>query len=207
MKNKDYDTVLSWNYIIISLIFISVFTMLVLYLPNMREIDVNILNAVTQALAPYPAYIPKFITNFGWEYFMLWPQIAAGSVLVSHRKYAKAFWLIALTQLSFFINNIVKNFVCRERPCGDAYPGFSFPSNHMFATVTFYGIVIYLIVRYTQRGFWRYFLVTIISLFIFMCGLSRMWLGVHYLSDVLAGAFMGLLMVNLYIIITRKLTK
>ena len=136
---------------------------------------------------------------------MFWPQLAAGSVLVSHKKYTKAFLLILFTQLSFVVTDAMKNFVCRQRPCGDSYPGFSFPSGHSSTTMTLYGILIYLVLRYTSKGFWRYFLVTLFSLFIFMCGLSRLWLGLHFLSDVLAGMFLGFLLVNLFIIITKYL--
>ena len=206
MRNKEYGITQNWNYVILSVVIVAVFTLIMLYYcPQMREIDANILHSIRLALSPYPSYIPTFIADFGRSYNMLWPQIAAGSVLVSHKKYVKAFLLVFFTQASFALTDVIKNFVCRERPCGDAYPGFSFPSGHTSTTVCFYGIIIYLIMHYMPRGFWRYFLVALFGIFIFMCALSRLWLGVHYLSDVITGMFLGFLLVNLYVILSKYL--
>jgi undecaprenyl-diphosphatase len=129
---------------------------------------------------------------------MLWPQIAACSVLVSHQKYLKAFLLVFFTQGTFYLNELIKNFVCRQRPCD--YYGYSFPSNHAAVEMCFYGICIYLILRYTRNEFWRYFLALVFGIFIFLVCLSRLWLGVHFLTDIIAGLSLGIIMINLYII-------
>ena len=204
-KNKEYGIALNWNYVIVSVVVVTVLTILVLYMPNLRELDSNILHSIRLALSPYPAYIPAFVSEFGRANHMLWPQIAAGSLLVSHKRYLKCFLLIFFTQASFFLTDLIKNFVCRERPC--VYPGFSFPSGHSSTTMCFYGILIYLVLHYAKSDFWRYFLTALFSVWIFMVGLSRMWLGVHYLSDVAAGMFLGFMLVNLFIIVSKSLSK
>lgn len=203
-KRKEYGVVLNWNYVVISLVFFAAITLLVLYMPNMREIDANILHSIRLALSPYPAAIPSFISTFGFANNMLWPQITAGCVLVSHKKYVKAFLLIFFTQATFFLVELIKNCICRERPC--VYPGFSFPSMHAASEMCFYGIVIYLVHKYISSEFWRYFLSVVFGIWIFMVCISRMWLGVHFPTDVLAGACFGFMVVNLYIIISKALT-
>lgn len=204
-RNKEYGLALNWNYVVVSLIVVTVLTILVLYMPNLTEFDGNILHSIRLALSPYPSYIPQFCSSFGRDYNMLWPQIAAGSVLVSEKRYMKAFLLIFFTQASFVVTDLIKNFVCRERPC--VYPGFSFPSGHSSTTMCFYGILIYLVLHYAKSDFWRYFLTIFFGGWIFMVGLSRLWLGVHYPVDVIAGMFLGFLLVNLYIIISKSLSK
>jgi len=206
-RNKEYGLALNWNYVVVSLIIFAVLTLLVLYMPNIREIDANILHSIRLALSPYPAYIPTFCSTFGFTPHLLWPQIAAGSVLISHQRYLKCFLLVFFTQAAFVVTDLIKNFVCRIRPCGDSYPGFSFPSGHSSATMCFYGILIYLVLHYAKSDFWRYFLVTLFSIWIFMVGLSRLWLGVHFPIDVVAGMFLGFMLVNLYIIISKSLSK
>lgn len=204
-KPQECSTAIYWNNVIISLIVFVVLTILVLYFPNIRQIDKNILYSIQLALSPYSMSIPNAITDFGRASQMLWPQIAAGSVLVSHRKYLKAFLLIFFTQVAYILTGIVKDFVCRERP--SVYPGYSFPSGHSLTTMCFYGIIIYLIFRYCSSNFWRYFLISLFSLFIALVAISRLWLGVHFLSDVIAGLALGFLLVNLYIIFVKFFSK
>jgi len=191
MKNNGYNTVLNWNYVTLSIIIFAALAIMVLYMPGLREIDTEILKSVRRFLAPYPGYIPVFFSNYGGIGNFWWPQIAAGAVLVSHQKYIKAFLLVFFTQGTYFlVDAVVKNQICRERPC--VYPGFSFPSGHTAINTCFWGIVIYLIMTHTRSPFWRYFLSAIFALTIFMVGISRLWLGVHFPTDVVAGFFFGL---------------
>ena len=207
MKNKEYGIAIHWNYIGIAVVFFSILTVLVLYLPNMRSVDSTILQSIRLALSPFPSYIPIFISEFGRANYMLWPQITAGCTLVSHRYFLKAFMLIIFTQISFLLKDIIKDYICRPRPDGCGAHGFGFPSGHACTTMCFYGIIIYLIHYYVRSDFWRNFLVIFFGLWIFLCGVSRMWLGVHFLSDVVAGWLLGFILVNLYIIIDRSIAK
>lgn len=205
MKENSPSVVANWNYVTISIVVVAVLTLMVLYMPGMREIDTEILKSIRKFLGQFPSYIPAVITDFGRANWMLWPQITASAVLFSHKKYLKLFLLLFCTHASFLLTGLIKNFVCRERPC--VYEGYSFPSGHSLTTMCFYGICLYLILKYTHSQFWRYFWATLFSLFIFLVALSRLWLGVHFLSDVLAGLFLGFMIVNLYIILDKFFTK
>jgi len=209
MKNKEYSIMINWNYIGISVVVLSILTVLVLYMPAMREIDSAILRSVRLALSPFPSYIPIFICEFGKAYgtFLFWPQVTAACVLISHRLYLKAFMLILFVQITFFTKDLLKNFVCRPRPDGCSISSFSFPSGHSCISMCFFGILIYLAHTYVRNDFWRNFLIILFGLCIFMVGLSRMWLGAHFLSDVLAGMFLGLMFVNFYIIIDKSISR
>lgn len=205
MKDNGCSVVVNWNFVTLSLVVVTVLTLLVLYMPGMREIDMELLKSIRRFLGQFPSYIPAVVTDFGRANWMLWPQITAYSVLISHRRYLKTFLLLFMTHASFFLTGLLKNFVCRERPC--VYPEYSFPSGHSLTTVCFYGICIYLILKYVQNEFWRYFLAITFGVFIFLVMLSRLWLGVHFLTDVLAGFFLGFMLVNLYIILDKFFTK
>ena len=207
MKQKEYSLMINWQWLGISVVIFSVLTLLVLYLPNMRSFDSTILRSIRLALSPFPSYIPIFISEFGRANHMLWPQIAAGCTLVSHRYYLKAFMLILFTNISFFLKDIIKDFICRPRPDGCGINSFSFPSGHACTSMCFYGIVLYLVHRYVQRNFWRNLLVILLGLWIFLCGLLRIWLGVHFPSDILAGWALGFILVNIYIILDKSLCR
>lgn len=202
MKDTNSSVVVNWNYITLSIVIFAILTVLVLYMPGLREIDTEILKSIRRFLGQFPGYIPVFFSNYGGIGNFWWPQIAAASVLVSHRKFLKAFLLVFFTQGTYiFIDSFIKNIICRERPC--IHPGYSFPSGHAAITMCFYGIVIYLILHYVRSTFWRNFLAIFFGFMIFMVALSRLWLGVHFPTDVLAGLFLGFFFVNLYIVLDK----
>ena len=203
MKSKEYGIVANWNYVILSIIVLTVCTLLILYMPGVRDFDGMVLKSVQKFLSPYPSYIPLFFSEFGRDYNMFWPQFAACCALVSNQKYLKAFLLVFFVQTSYLLTMLIKNFVCRTRPCGDAYPGYSFPSCHAATEMTLLGICICLIMHYTRSAFWRYFLSVFLGIYIFMVCISRLWLGHHFPIDVIAGLFLGVLCVNLYVILCR----
>ena len=207
MKNKECSIAFNWNYIGISVIVLAILTVLVLYMPTMREVDSTILRSIRLALSPFPSYIPVVVCSFGSANHFLWPQITAVCVLVSHRLYLKAFMLILFTHLAFFTKEMFKDFVCRPRPDGSSFSGFSFPSGHCCFAMCFFGIIIYLIHCFVKSDFWRNFLIIFFGLWIFMMSVSRMWLGAHFLSDVLGGLFLGFIFVNLFIIIDKSLSR
>jgi undecaprenyl-diphosphatase len=201
MKDNNSSVITNWNYVTLSVVIIALITLTVLYMPGLREIDIEILKSIRKFLTQFPSYIPIFFSNYAGIGNFWWPQVAAGAVLVSHRKFLKAFLLIFFTQGSYILIDIIKNMICRERPC--IHPGYSFPSGHTTITMCFYGIIIYLIMQHTRSSFWRIFLSVFFGFMIFMVALSRLWLGVHFTTDVVAGLFLGFLFVNLYIILDK----
>ena len=195
----------NWSYIAFSLVISVTLTLLVLYMPGLREIDMGILKSIRKFLGQFPSYIPVFFSNYGGVGNFWWPQITASAVLISHQKYIKAFLLIFFTQGAYILTDIFKNFICRERPC--IHPGYSFPSGHTLTAMCFYGIIIYLVMQYVRSQFWRIALSIFFGFMIFMTAVSRLWLGVHFLTDVLASIFFGFILVNLYVILDKFFAK
>lgn len=105
------------------------------------------------------------------------------------------------------INSIVKLLVKRDRPFGISLievGGYSFPSGHSAASLAFYGLIIYFIFKKIKNKKVKVVSASLLSLLIFLIGLSRIYLGVHYASDVLGGfAFSGAYLI-LYIMAYNK---
>jgi undecaprenyl-diphosphatase len=70
---------------------------------------------------------------------------------------------------------------------------YSFPSGHALGSLCFYGILAWIVVRRIKEGRIRTAISVLAAIFILMIGLSRVYLGVHYPSDVLAGFVVGLI--------------
>ena len=207
MKNKECSIAVNWSYVGLSVVVFSILTVLVLYLPNMREIDSTMLHSIRLALSPFPGYIPVFVSEFGRANAFLWPQITAAAVLLSHRMYLRAFMLILFTNCALFVKELVKDYICRPRPAGCDISTFSFPSGHCTFTMCFFGILIYLVYQQVKSDFWRNCLILVFGVWIFMMGVSRMWLGAHFPSDVLAGMFLGFFFTNLFIILDKSISR
>ena len=87
------------------------------------------------------------------------------------------------------LNQLLKVIVQRPRPDGFrliSETGYSFPSGHSMVAMAFFGLLIWMIWRYHRRDVMRVVWCVVFGLVIVMVGVSRIYLGVHYASDVLA---------------------
>lgn len=99
------------------------------------------------------------------------------------------------------LNALLKAIVQRPRPEGFrlvAEGGYSFPSGHSMVAMAFFGLLIWMIWRYHRRDAMRVVWCAFFGLVIVAVGLSRVYLGVHYASDVLAGFCVSLAWLAFY---------
>lgn len=105
------------------------------------------------------------------------------------------------------LNTILKNIVQRPRPTEYRIineTGYSFPSGHSMVSMAFYGYIIYLIFKLVKNKKIKIPLIIALSLLIFTIGISRIYLGVHYTSDVLAGFAISLSYLIIYTSVIKK---
>ena len=92
--------------------------------------------------------------------------------------------------LVLVINQVVKHLVARPRPDGFrlvAESGYSFPSAHSMVAMAFFGLMVWMIWHYGRSRSIRWIGTIGFSLVIVLIGFSRVYLGVHYASDVIGG--------------------
>ena len=129
---------------------------------------------------------------------VVWLVVIVASVFLwvsRHRYSALLLWVSLLG--SGLINTIMKLFFSRPRPhlfpWRVPYAGLSsFPSGHSMTAMVCYATLAYLIARLVDSRFLRRFVFALAAVIVTLIGLSRMYLGVHYPTDVLAGFTMGL---------------
>ncbi len=78
-------------------------------------------------------------------------------------------------------------------PLLDAALHYSFPSGHTFTSITFFGFLVYFTVTYLSNKLLKILIVFVLIVLIICIGWSRIYLNVHYASDVFAGASLGIL--------------
>lgn len=97
--------------------------------------------------------------------------------------------------LVVFVNQILKLLFSRPRPFEwmiTEESGYSFPSGHAMVSSAFYGMIIYLIWRTSMPKKIKILWTVILSLLIILICISRIYLGVHYTSDVIGGVALSL---------------
>lgn len=141
----------------------------------------------TYLISDFATPIVKLITWFGSPMGLI-ILTTAFFILVKSRLVA---WLMLLNiSLAGALNQLLKFIIQRPRPIGYRIveeKGYSFPSGHSMASTAFYGFLIYLIYKKIKNKYLKYGLIIGLTLLILSIGISRIYLGVHYTSDVLAG--------------------
>ncbi len=83
--------------------------------------------------------------------------------------------------------------------------GYSLPSGHSMVSLAFYGLIIYFIYKNIENKHIKWTLIAVLSLLIVFIGISRIYLGVHYTSDVLAGFLLAIPYLIIYISTFNKI--
>lgn len=135
--------------------------------------------------------------------------ILIASLFYFYKKQNLIFPLFVVLSGSGLMTVIIKFMVNRARPGGDI-PLYtetlsSFPSAHAALAAALFGFLIYSLWRFSKsKNFRKIFYSVLLFLIIILVGFSRLYLGVHFLSDILAGYLTGLMWVLIGMYLSRK---
>ena len=157
------------------------------------ELDLNIYkffseNIINDKLTP----IVKVITHVGGAKIVFVLTVLA-IILIKGLK-NKLFLLTGIVGTAG-LNVVLKHIVQRERPnINRLIPekGYSFPSGHSMMSMAFYGMLIFLIFKYVKNTALKWTLIVILTILLSTIGITRIYLGVHYPSDVIGGFLVSL---------------
>ena len=148
--------------------------------------------------------IAKVITEFGGAIFLITLSIIL-LIVIKNKKIGILIWINLV--ISTIINQVLKNIIQRPRPTEFRIinqNGYSFPSGHSMASMTFYGFLIYLIYKKVKNKYLKWTLISLLSILIILVGASRVYLGVHYTSDVIAGILISTSYLIMFTSIAKK---
>lgn len=169
--------------------------------------DTATVKFIEQIQTPFLILFFKMVTFAGEWIFVLGVLFFVSLLFILKRKlkYCIPLWFATLG--GFGNAFIFKEIFHRSRPVGalivETSP--SFPSAHAMISIAFYSFAFYLFAKNSKNIFLRYLSVSAIFLVPFLLGFSRLYLSVHYLSDVMAGYFLGLFWLFVAIKIFRRL--
>ncbi len=198
MKNKKI-------YLVIGLIILCGLTV-VLFKDNLIKIDYEFEAYITNNLREdFLTTLMNFFSFLASGQFL----IIISVLLLVILKNKVSMYLIYNLVVGFTLNVFLKFVVARTRPTFAivAEQGYSFPSGHAMLSTIFYGLIIYFVYTSKFNKIYKIFSIIILSIVILLISFSRLYLGVHYLSDVYSGILIGLLFICIFIIVKNKLTK
>jgi membrane-associated phospholipid phosphatase len=123
---------------------------------------------------------------------------------IIHRSWKFIFQITVVLVLATLTNIALKRVINRARPTLEhlvPVNTLSYPSGHSMSAMAFYGFLIFLSARYTRSRWKRILFIAMLSILILSIGLSRIYLGVHFPSDVVAGFVGGLIWVAFCMIV------
>ena len=191
------------NILLICLIIFFIFITTVVIFNKINFIDSSVYNFLISFKNDSLTNFFRFITKFSNVAFLVIFVLIVLLILRNKDAVFVIFNLIFLRLLNYVIKIIIK----RDRPnilrlikIGE----YSFPSGHAMISMGVYGYLIYLIYKKIKNPYIKYLGIIILSLLIILIGISRIYLGVHYFSDVVAGYTLSLIYLIIFIRVRRK---
>jgi membrane-associated phospholipid phosphatase len=178
---------------------------------NKNKLDTNVFNYLQSHVSERNNDIMEFFTFLGTHQFLIPANlslIAYFLFIKKHKWYSIKIPAIALSSLGLMF--LLKGMFDRERPLVPLLfhaKGLSFPSGHALMSVTFYGLLIYMIFKGVKNPALKWTLIGLLIILIMIVGMSRVYLRVHYATDVIAGYCIGFLWLVFTVWMLNKIEK
>lgn len=155
--------------------------------------------------------IMQFISFFGSHLFLVpaWLMVLTFYFFTRKNKwYFIKLVIISISNLGMMFG--LKYFFNRPRPLIPLLkevPGLSFPSGHAFMSLIFFGMIIYMLYHGVKNKWVKWGSISLLVIIIFFVGFSRVYLRVHFASDVIAGFCFGVLSLMIQMWLLRRIEK
>jgi membrane-associated phospholipid phosphatase len=173
------------------------------------SLDAQVLETLYAAREPSIVQLCIWISELGEWYVVGGLALALALFLASKKKLVLAQSVLVSVVTCGITTFLLKSFIARPRPPERfwAYTEswYSFPSGHAAMATAFWGLLAYLVWQSNLSLFWKSLLCALLLLLILAIGFARLYLGVHYLSDVIGGYILGAACISLAAWSMRKL--
>ena len=191
-----------WKPIILAICLIIFSVMVKLLLKDQfTNFDNKVYEFIIQFKSDKVTMLMKFISFLCSFWFL---SVFSVIVLLTCKRKKYALFIVLNLLLCYLLNQSMKFIFERNRPLDINLiieNGYSFPSGHSMISLAFYGLFIYIIWHIDRPRLEKLFYVIPLILLVLLIGISRIYLGVHYASDVIAGYALSMA----YLIIFIKL--
>ncbi|MBQ6841060.1 MAG: phosphatase PAP2 family protein [Bacilli bacterium] len=199
MKNKKI-------YIIGFLVILFIVNTILVVTGSYDAVDTFMRNFIIRYSSEITSKFMHFITFFGSTKFIILASCVIFFIYLFKKKKGYAFSAASIIIISTVINNVIKLIIARPRPeyISVIEHSYSYPSGHTMAATTLYGFLIYLLIKGNVSNKYKIIYSCILGLLIIMVGISRIYLGAHFFSDVFGGMILSTTILLIFDLINEK---
>jgi undecaprenyl-diphosphatase len=178
------------DYILIAATLLQALIIALIYIFNNRSVDQKIFDVIAPDISEAGIRFMQSVSVFGNHLFL----IPVSLLFIFYYFIINNKWMcirtagVMLSGVLFLFT--LKNLVHRGRPASPFIEGitnYGFPSGHAFMSVIFYGLLIWQTATYLKNKRVKYLIILLLLLLIMLIGYSRIYLRVHFTTDVIAG--------------------
>jgi len=171
----------------------------------LAQYDTKITDFIVSYRSPELNKIFQFFTNMGDIYgYLIVGFICSLGFYLKFKNMRFVIQMVFVLGISGLSNLALKQAINRPRPDVEhlvSVATLSYPSGHAMSAISFYGFLIYLLYGFNMNKWIKWGIISLISLLILTIGISRIYLGVHFPSDIAGGFIAGLIWVSFCILI------
>lgn len=173
-----------------------------------RVFDERVIEAAVRIRAAWLNELMLWITELGTTAVLLPLLLLTGAALYMYKKTPDVVFLPLLFLIERIVNIKIKELIERARPAFEPLvheTSYSFPSGHSMNSAVMYPVIAYFLIKHVPFFTKRKRAVTVFTgVLVILIGLSRIYLGAHFPTDVLAGFSLGLCLVSLFALFDEK---
>ncbi|MEV6595742.1 phosphatase PAP2 family protein [Actinoplanes sp. NPDC051346] len=162
----------------------------------LQRLDSGVADGLNRLVSTRPAVVDalEFVARAGGRPIMMWLVTIAVVAMLIRRRFRLAIYLVVTGVGALLMDPSLKALIARLRPVVDipvaSAPGNSFPSGHALGSMIVYGALLLVFLPAVSARHRKWF-ITVMAMIVVAIGITRISLGVHYVSDVLAGWMLG----------------
>ncbi|HJS55610.1 MAG TPA: phosphatase PAP2 family protein [Chitinophagaceae bacterium] len=213
-KKKTWLSIFTIEFLLVLLLLLAlmvfVFAAREIFILKNFVFDEDVFKALVPYITPARTRVMYLITFLGKHDALIPLNILLIGYFIYQKKRWFAIRIAALALSSLLLKFILKLYFQRARPdipVIEKVAGYSFPSGHALIGVVFYGLVIFVIWHEVKQKWLRIVLTAFFVILILLISFSRIYLRVHYASDVIAGLAIGFIWLVLSLRIIHGIEK
>lgn len=195
------------GYLLSAVVMIPAVLMWFVFVQKSRALDETLLQSIAPYIRSGRTAFMKAATFLGNHKFLVPANLLLIGILFFRKEKGMALTVFIVAISSLLLKLGLKELFQRPRPADPLVEGitnYSFPSGHALMSIAFYGLLIWMAGKYIKNRSLRIGLIVFLVLLIGLIGFSRLYLRVHYPSDVIAGYCIGILWLWCCLLVTRR---